>query len=597
MDTNLRSPEKLFGSDIRYEIPPFQRRYVWKREEQWEPLWDDVENLAQSIVDGHPTETHFMGAIVLQQKQVATSTMERRIVVDGQQRLITLQLLIDAIQKVLKDRREKGAAKRLAVFVSNRKVFWDGNPDRAFKVWPTVVDREAFRHVMSDPAASDYAALPIVQAHEFFKHQSEQWLDKFPNKTKKAASALEEAVRKKLEIVVIDLGDSDDPHVIFETLNARGTPLLQSDMVKNKILHDAKLGLKNDDREVSEAEKHVWPFGQSDWWAKKIGRGLQRRPRVDVYLNYWLTLRKRAEMKPYDEFRAFSEYTQEQTEKGIGIQEVARDMGNLGRMYRGVEEFQRKDIERFVKRRNVMSMSVITPLLLWLLDANLPPAKLTNCLKALESFLVRRVVCGYSARSYGKLFVRLLEKLNAGPKKNTDSIIVSYLDEQNAQDTLWPKDRKLRKSFMTEPLYFLTRGRLRMVLEGIEEELRTNKAESGDVPENLHIEHIMPQVWEPNWPLSGDVADDLEAIDNREQAIHTIGNLTLVNRRLNSSLSNAPWDKKRKTLSDHSVLFLNKQLINDGPHVWDEAAIKKRAKWLYKQAVNVWPHSNDFEVG
>ena len=499
---------------------------------------------------------------------------------------------------MLKARGEKQAAKRLVALVANRKEFWDGKPDHAFKVWPTVVDRGAFRHVMSDKSvASDYAASRIVQAHEYFKGQSEKWLDSLLGKTKKrAVPALEQAVRK-LKIVVIDLSGSDDPHIIFETLNARGTPLLQSDMVKNKILHDAGIELKEDDSEVSEAEKRVWPFGQDDWWAKEIGRGLQRRPRIDVYLNHWLTLRNRAEMKPYDEFRAFEEYARQRTEKIIKIQEVAKDMGNLGRIYREVEEFQREDIARFVKRRNVMGVGVITPLLLWLLDADLSPAKLTNCLRALESFLVRRVVCRFSARSYGKLFVGLLDKLNADPSKNTGRIIVSYLKEQNAQDTLWPKDRQLCKYFVTEPLYkYLTGSRLRMVLEGIEEELRTDKAESRDVPDKLPIEHIMPQTWHHNWPLPDDIVGDQDAIENREQAIHTIGNLTLVNQRLNSSLSNAPWDSKKKTLADHSVLYLNKQLVNEGPDVWDETAIKERGKQLYKSAVKIWPHGDDLEV-
>ena len=598
MKVSLESPQALFGNVIRYEIPAFQRRYVWTQEEQWEPLWDDVEKLAQSILDDDPDEAHFMGAIVLQGMQHATTTMQPRIVVDGQQRLTTLQVLIDAIRKVLKDRGKNKAAKRLTALVVNKKEYRAGKPDNAFKVWPTIVDRDAFRHVMSDdPAESDYAASRIVQAHKYFKHQSKQWLDRFPDKTKKAILALEETVRWKLAIVIIDLGYSDDPHVIFETLNARGTPLLQSDMVKNKILYDAGIGQKDNDSEVSEADRYIWPFDQDDWWAEEIGRGLQRRPRVDVYLNHWLTLRNRAEMKPYDEFRAFEEYTRERTEKSSKIQEVAKDMGNLGRIYREVEEFQREDIAKFVKRRIVMGVGVVTPLLLWLLDANLSPAKLTNCLKALESFLVRRVVCRYSARGYGKLFVGLLEKLHEGPANNTDRIIVSYLGKQTAQAALWPGDKELHECFMTEPLYqYLTQGRLRMVLEGIEEALRTNKAESGDVPEKLHIEHVMPQAWNFNWPLPDDIFDDQDAIENRKKAIHTIGNLTLVNQRLNSSLSNAPWDSKRKTLADHSVLFLNKQLVNEGPDVWDETAIKKRAKRLYKLAAKTWPHSNDFEA-
>ena len=135
-----------------------------------------------------------------------------------------------------------------------------------------------------------------------------------------------------------------------------------------------------------------------------------------------------------------------------------------------------------------------------------------------------------------------------------------------------------------------------MVLEGIEGVLRTKGAESEEVPQNLQIEHIMPQTWHPHWPLSDDLADDPEAISTRDRMIHTIGNLTLVNGRLNPMLSNAPWGNKRETLADHSVLFLNKRLVKHGPDVWDEAAIEARAKWLHKRAARVWPHADDAPI-
>ena len=602
METHLQRPQRLFVQPVRYEIPAFQRRYVWKQEEQWEPLWDDVEQLAQSIMEHGRTERHFMGAVVFQQMQFASGTIERRIVVDGQQRLTTLQLLIDAIQEALEDRGHSAPAKRLSALVANGEEYHNGNPDHAFKVWPTVVDRVAFRHTMSNElSTTDYVASRIVQAHRYFKAQAGQWLDTFSDETgarDRAASALEGAVSGNLEIVVIDLGDSDDPHVIFETLNARGTPLLQSDMVKNKILHDAEIGVRDDDSEASEEEKRLWPFDQDDWWAQEVGRGLQRRPRVDVYLNHWLTLRNRLEMKPYNEFRAFEKYADTRLGAGDTIEDVARDMGDLGNIYRDVEEVRRADIARFLERRNVMNVGVVTPLLLWLLSADLPPAILRNCFKAVDSFLVRRVICGYSARSYGELFVGLIAKLAGASADNADRILVSYLGEQTAQAALWPSDKQLRERFIATPLYqYVTRGRLRMVLEGIEEKLRTNKAESREVPGNLHIEHVMPQAWRPNWPLPDDMAADGEANTNRDRAIHTIGNLTLVNGRLNSSLSNAPWDSKRRTLSDHSVLFLNKRLVNKGPRVWDEAAIEKRSKWLHKMAVKIWPHTGDVQMG
>ena len=108
MNTNLQRPQRLFAQPVRYEIPDFQRRYVWRQEEQWEPLWDDVAGLTQSIAEDGRTEPHFMGAVVLQQLPFPSGTIERRIVVDGQQRLTTLQLLIDAIQEVLEDRAHSG---------------------------------------------------------------------------------------------------------------------------------------------------------------------------------------------------------------------------------------------------------------------------------------------------------------------------------------------------------------------------------------------------------------------------------------------------------------------------------------------------------
>ena len=597
MQTNIQPPQNLFSQQARYEIPSFQRRYVWKREEQWEPLWDDVETLAQSIVDGDHPEAHFMGAIVLQQMPFPSGTIERRIVVDGQQRLTTLQLLIDAVQEVLEDRGHSAPAKRLARLVANGEEYCDGNPDQTFKVWPTVVDRDAFRHAMSnDLSVTDHASSRIVKAHQYFKDQTGRWLDGFlddPGRRDEAAEALDETLRTRLEIVVIDLGSSDDPHVIFETLNARGTPLLQSDMVKNKILHDAGIGLRDDDDEASAAEKQLWPFDH-DWWSQEVGRGLQRRPRVDVYLNHWLTLRNQREMKAYDEFNAFDTYAKERNRTGDTIQEIARDLGSLGSTFRDVEDVRRPDIAKFLERRKVMNVGVVTPLLLWLLSAKLSPTRLANCLRALDSFLVRRALCGYSARSHGELFVDLLRRLAGDVEDNADSIIISRLDDQTAQAALWPADQELRERFLTAPLYrYLPRGRLRMVLAALEENLRSNKAETQEVPGNLHIEHIMPQAWHLNWDNPAPITDDGNAVENRDRLIHTIGNLTLVNGRLNASLSNGPWDRKRATLQDHSVLYLNKRLVNDGPEVWDETAIERRSEWLYQRAVETWPHATD----
>lgn len=194
------------------------------------------------------------------------------------------------------------------------------------------------------------------------------------------------------------------------------------------------------------------------------------------------------------------------------------------------------------------------------------------------------------------MFVGLIERLAQDETGQIDRVLISYFSEQTSQAARWPSDADLLDRFKTAPLYqILTQGRLRMVLEGVEEALRKKKAESDEVPAKLPIEHIMPQTWGATWPLPEDLANDPEAIVSRNRSLHTIGNLTLVNTKLNSALSNAPWENKRKTLADYSVLYLNKRLVDKAPKEWDEAAIEKRAKWLHKQAARIWPQSSDFD--
>ena len=172
--------------------------------------------------------------------------------------------------------------------------------------------------------------------------------------------------------------------------------------------------------------------------------------------------------------------------------------------------------------------------------------------------------------------------------------VVEFLRDQDSDVGLWPNDRQIEDAFVTLPLYrLLTRGRLRIVLEGIEQELRTDKSESQYVPHGLTIEHTMPRQWRDNWPLNGIGEDEAEEAERRDQTIHSIGNLTLVNNRLNSALSNAPWAEKRATLNEHTTLFLNKTLLDDAPEVWDESAIVERARRLCQVAARVWPYSDD----
>lgn len=599
MEVNILTLQNLFKKDVRYVIPPFQRPYVWTQEEQWDPLWDDVRNTAERYLDAlatadgnraaaeADTRIHFLGAVVAQQQQTSTGEIEARLVIDGQQRLTTLQLLLDAAQEVFEHRGCASQARLLHKLVLNDEFFTTVDQDLAFKVWPTTTDQDAFRQAMRNELPSEkYQHSSIVQAHEFFKDQITEWLGQSETLPSRA-EALQAALLGRLQMVVIDLGRNDDPHVIFETLNSRGTPLIASDLAKNLLMHEtAQSG--GDAEELHD--RYLQRF-EEPWWREDVRQGRLFRPRVDVFLNYWLVMRKRAEVPSNEVFKAFRDYA---GDYGGPIEQIAADLHRLGETYKALEETSGDSVlGRFLYRWHVMQAGVATPVLMWLLshvDSGLGQQGLERCLTAVESYLVRRMICRMTTKDYNQVFLDLLESLDQDGPAGADETVVTHLAKQDADSRLWPDDRLLEDAFLRLPIYrLLTRARLRLVLEGIEEQLRTDRAEDLMPPKGLTIEHIMPQYWATHWPLEDGAPDKEEAVAQRNHIVQSIGNLTLINGRLNSAVSNGPWPGKRGALAEHSVLYLNKDLLTRADDGWDEAAIEERARQLSRVATTVWP--------
>ena len=103
METNVRTPNAIFGQPQRFLVPLFQRPYVWNEEQQWDPLWRDLERVALRLLTNPQAKhaPHFLGAVVLQQVESRTGELQERMIIDGQQRLTTLQLLLDALHAEL----------------------------------------------------------------------------------------------------------------------------------------------------------------------------------------------------------------------------------------------------------------------------------------------------------------------------------------------------------------------------------------------------------------------------------------------------------------------------------------------------------------
>lgn len=588
MNTDILTPKDLFQKEVRYTIPTFQRPYVWSQDDRWEPFWEDVRNVAEDYLDEleradnndveatQQTSPHFLGAVVLQQVPTGAKHIDRRDVIDGQQRVTTLQLLLDAVQQTCEDADEpclQGAAMRLSRLVSNDERFIANERHHVFKLWPTRSDREAFRHAMDNGlAAKDFEESLIVEAHEFFQLQVRRWLEDGPGSMERRIDALEAAVTELLQMVVIDLGPRDDPNLIFETLNARGTPLEQSDLIKNFVLSQ---------RGGEEGE--IWGNLDDGWWRDEVRQGRQYRPRLDMLLNYWLAMRTGTEVSPSRVFDAFRDYAGDDVETVMTL--VKQDLAN----YRAFETTGGVGPEEksFYYHIDVMQAGVITPVLLLLLSAD--EHTRVRALDALESFLVRRMICRQTTKDYNKLVLELASRLQDSGLDRADTVTAGFLSEQTAYAREWPSDESVAAALGSSPLYrLLSRGRLRLVLEGIEHELRSSgKTEHSDVPRNLTIEHLLPVGWGPEkWPLSDGVDSD-PATHRRNTLLHSIGNLTLATQKLNSSMSNDAWECKREELQEHSVLLLNNELL--GQPSWSEDTIESRSQRMAELVWRRWP--------
>ena len=596
MDVNIHPLQKIFAYDVQFRVPLYQRPYVWDRDRQWVPLWEDIISLAERYLHDNSSDAHhFLGAIVVRQRPSATATLDIRDVIDGQQRLTTLQLLTDAVEEVI---REHGGpaleSKKLRKLILNDTDLCTG--DDQFKIWPTNADRPVFRHVMVDETAvpDDLAELAIAKAHAFFKLQAADWvLEKdsgHPVEERFAALVL--AIIRGVHLVVIDLEEDDNAQAIFETLNARGTPLLASDLVKNHMLNEAQVQRLD----VELLHRDHWHHLESDWWRQEMTLGRVRWPRLDAFLFYWLSMNLAKEVSTQ---RLFDEYRRFLHDHQLTVSEVADNLSRFSEVFERLESgsFDGPRMTDFFYRWGVSQLRVMTPLLLWLFSENarISDDNRVESLALLESWYVRRMICGRTTRGYQNFLHPLLRDVKRQTGDGVPATISATLAQAEAQNTAWPSDQSIRESVRNRPLYLqLSRARLRIVLEAIEDHLSQSDGKSESLcPKDLTIEHLLPVGWsEENWPLKGSGLHRNE----RWNRLHTLGNLTLVNDKLNPALSNSAWEVKRPELAKHSNLHLNKVLsipeaVPYG-HTWfddwNDDTIIERSDWLAEQICAIW---------
>ena len=611
MKPNYLALRNLFGQSERFIVPLFQRPYVWTQEEQWEPLWDDIQTVAQRVRQtgkGEAIKGHFLGSVVLEQRSHATGGLPIREVIDGQQRLTTLQVCLHAASHAMtasaaasaKTGQEDAgrlaglAARQVAALTRNTLVSED---EEAYKVWPTNDDRAAFREVMDATGPDSIAptSTKLSDAYRFFYAAAEQYLKE--DSDGRGAQALAAAVQDHLRLIVLDLEGTDEPQAIFETLNARGTPLLPADLVKNWLLWEAQ---RQQSDLVALYQAHWRPFDRdSAYWRKKIGTGHASRPRVDTFLANWLSERRTEPVSATHIYEQFLRHVSPAAGVRPPVGPLMAEIQSRSQLYRSIDQ-PAKAGDRFtvfLNRLQAMDIVALHPLLMHLLARAGSDAKDRNAIaEMLESYLVRRMVCGLNTRGYSTQFVKLIKPISeADPTSPAAPVVAQELTKAQDGSAVWPSDAKFEAEWLTRPLYGnLRRERLVMILRALEEALRAKKTKMEPTSvdfSTLQVEHVMPTSWQSHWPLPEGDRAELEA--ERSAHLNRIGNLTLVSSALNPTLSNAAWNhdnpkkSKRAALDEHSALLLNKALVKY--ESWDEVRIGKRARALFEVAIGIWP--------
>lgn len=545
----------LFETDVRYLVPIFQRNYKWDQEIHWGPLWTDLCNVAEDVLEfGDTGEVvdHFLGAIVCEQAPIYGRDAKAISVIDGQQRLTTLALFLAALQNACAQRGFDEDADYLWPFVNNKDSVVRGRLEHRYKVWPNPADRADFVAAMQGGGGESRPERGL----RFFRDKIDRWLDvgqeddpsdDAANTPQERMSALITAVTRYVKLVKIDLEPNDNAQLIFETLNGRGERLTDADLIRNALFRQA-------DQEAIDTEilyRTYWASFDNPQWSKQIAHGRHQRDRLSMYLNHWLSMKELTEIQASALFRCFREYARTSQ---LPADAIAKDMAQYGTVFDSFDQFQVNSREWWFFRR-IAEMDLITvyPVLLYLFglpEESFPRANRTRAVLAIESFLVRRLIARASTRGYGTLFIEVLKAAGTGDPAESDRRIIELLAGKTAETDHWPTDDETRFAVMNTNVYKLKQSRLKMILEAIDvHRSQGGNTETITLGHSLWIEHLLPQTWDgaPTWALPGDLTDPTAAALARNHTLHTLGNLTLTTSKLDISLSNRPWGGEART--------------------------------------------------
>ena len=279
MQTREVCVNDLFNSDIQYIIPLFQRHYVWDREEQWSPLWEDIRQKAfhRLSVSQRDGDSHFTGAIVIQQRQTNVDEVPKYEIIDGQQRLTTFQVILCVLRDMCKLYEFGNIKGEIERYILNQGTLLDDSDDEKYKLIPTEFDKASFISVADGHTGDDNGQ--IHSTYNYFKSEIESYV----NRDREKMLALFRSILNDFSFVQILLDSGDEPEKIFESLNARAKSLLQFDLLRNNLFLRARI-----ESDRNRLYRDYWQHFESAYWEEEVTVARKRIALSELFLEHFL---------------------------------------------------------------------------------------------------------------------------------------------------------------------------------------------------------------------------------------------------------------------------------------------------------------------
>ena len=562
MEAQQKNVSQILSPGVQYIIPLFQRYYSWEKK-HWDQLRKDIWGLMETDPEKgkpDPKKVHFLGPLVCTGTPHLPDAVAGYQLIDGQQRITTVTVLLAALRDVAKALGIRDLTDEITeeCLLHHRR-----QGTERIRVLPRLGDREALTAIVEGNGdLTQFQEEQIFRAWKYFRRHVEHWARK---DTEAQLRTLLSTVRYRLCLVVMMI-DGENPYEIFESLNATGLPLAESDLIRNFVFMQIPL-----DKQREFQARH-WKALEDTF--EPVGE-FKEVPMTPFYRDYLMRAgRYSKEKATFADFK--TSYREANFTPDQQVEELKR-FAKLELMLRRPRLVKSDPLRRLLCQVEGMDITTAYALILNLLNrqqqGRLNEEDLCGCLQDLVSFVLRRSLCGESTRQYNRWFVEAIGVLRDDPRQDLQKY---WLGRR------WPDDSALRERIVDFALYRRESAKAWVMLEAIEESF--GHKEKVDL-NPLTIEHVLPQTISNNaagrsWKAM--LGDNWQEI--HEKYVHTFGNLTLTG--YNPDLSNSSFETKKELL-EASHLELNKHFKDLA--AWNAEGIVARSKKLVDDVIRLWP--------